>query len=679
VSDRRRGPHLSPVLTRGPFAVWWWTIVLGSGLATLAVLRPGQLPTIVDAGNGLVLVAALLLVSELRPVASDRSDPDGLNLSTAFIFAALLRWGPEVAVVGVVTATVLGEWVRRKELYKAVFNVAQYVLSYLAAWWVLTAFGWVASPLEPAVLRPADLPAVVVAAATYHVVNHLLVSVAVSLAAGIRLYDAVFERIVWYSTVTGATLAISPLVVVLLEADWRFVPLLVLPLGLTVATAKLAAEREERALVDELTGLANRTQLDHVVEERVAGTEQPAVLCLLDLDRFKEVNDTLGHATGDALLRAVAGRLRAACRDGDTVARLGGDEFAVLLDVPDLDAGEEVLQRLADTVRAPYDIAGAHLEVELSIGVALLPDHGRDLETALRRADLAMYEAKESGELVSRFRDELDRQTPSRLQLLADLRRALGAGELVLHYQPQVRIGTGELLGLEALVRWQHPVQGLLLPGAFLPYAERTSTMRELTETVLELAVTQLATWHAAGDAVSVSVNASLHDLADQRFADRVADRLREHGVPPHLLCLEITEQALVSDPTRVLTTLDALRALGVCLSLDDFGTGHASLTRLKRLPVDEVKIDRQFVVDLGTGGAADRAIVRSVIELAHACGLRTIAEGVETEEQHRTLADLGCDAIQGWVIARAMPPDELARWRATTSVAAREGVGVDG
>ncbi len=665
VEERRSEPHLSPVLTAGRLPLFWWIMVILGGGALLSTLSRLELVELLTAGDGLWLAFGLILLGELRPVASSQRDPDGINLSTAFLFAVLLRWGPELAVLGVLLATAVGELVRGKPLYRLLFNVAQYTISYLAAWVVLAAAGWRAEPTSPAVLQPADLGLVLLAAVTYHAVNHLLVASAVALTRGCGLRQALREDLAWYSMITGAVMALSPLIVVVLQTDWRFLPLIILPLGLTVATAKLALERESRGLVDEMTGVANRSRLATIVAERASGgsSSDPAVLCLVDLDRFKEVNDTLGHAMGDDLLRAVAARMRAACRDQDVVARLGGDEFVLLLDVADARTAMPILERLAASVRSPYDLGGARLEVELSIGVASFPAHGSDLASLLRRADLAMYEAKSSGELLSCFRTEMDRRTPSTLQLLADLRRGLAAGELELHYQPQVALPGGEVLGAEGLLRWRHPELGLLAPGRFLPLAERTATMREVTATTLELGLAQLARWDRIGLALPIALNVSLHDLADGRFAASVEEGLARHGVAPGRLHLEITEQALVSDPTRVLSTLEELHAAGITLSLDDFGTGHASLTRLKRLPVTEVKIDRQFVADLHDEGGQDAAIVRSVVELARALGLRTVAEGVESATQWEVLSALGCDAAQGWYVAGAMEPDDATAW----------------
>lgn len=657
--------QLGPVLGPGSFARYWWLVVT-AGLAVTALgFRDFGPEDATALGVSFWVVVAFVVLGEVRPViASVRLDPAGVNLATAFHFAVLLAWGFTAALITVVLGTVVGELVRRKPAYRLLFNVAQYSLSYLAAWGVMMLAGWHTAALEPAALQPRDLPVIVLAAGAYHLVNLTVVGTAVALSSGKPVRQGITDGFVWHTVTTLGMMTLSPLIVVVLATNWGFLPLLLVPLSLVWATAKMALEREERSMTDELTGLANRAQLTDLVD--ALGDGQPdrrVALALLDLDRFKEVNDTLGHTTGDRLLQAVGARLDHACRDGDVVARLGGDEFALLVEIDERLEAERALTRITDAIHAPFEVGGIMLEVELSAGVVIFPDHGAELETLLRRADLAMYEAKRRGETVVSFEPELDRRTPGRLALLADLRRALHADELVLAYQPQVDARRGDMLGVEALVRWQHPERGLLLPGAFLPEAQHTAVMREVTVFVLESALAQIARWAAAGQVWPVSVNTSLHDLADRGFADRVAEGLSRHGLTPGLLCLEITEQALVSDPSRVLLTLEKLHGMGIRLSLDDFGTGHASLTRLKRLTVDEVKIDRQFIVDLESGQAADRAIVRSVIDLARACGLRTIAEGVETDGQRQALVELGCDAIQGWLFAAAMPAQELETW----------------
>ncbi|MEX0834496.1 MAG: diguanylate cyclase, partial [Nitriliruptor sp.] len=360
-------------------------------------------------------------------------------------------------------ATVTGELARRKPLHKLTYNVAQYSLSFLAAWGVLRLAGWEASPLLPADLRPADLLLVAAAGLTYHVVNIGLVGTALALIAGSTWWATTADNVWWYTRTTLAVLAIGPLIVVVSMVHAGFLILLVLPLWLIYAVAKLSLDRELRASTDSLTGLANRDRLEHLLEERsaaVARTGRRIALCVVDLDRFKEVNDTLGHATGDALLRAVAARLTAAVREDDAVVRLGGDEFVLLLDVDDRAVAGTVVERIAVHVHRPYDLAGVRLEVAKSVGVAVLGEDGDDLDTLMRRADVAMYDAKASGEIVRVYHRELDHRSILTGELVADLRRGMTARELELHYRPQVSIPDRAVIGVEALVRWQHPTRG---------------------------------------------------------------------------------------------------------------------------------------------------------------------------------------------------------------------------
>jgi diguanylate cyclase (GGDEF)-like protein len=407
-------------------------------------------------------------------------------------------------------------------------------------------------------------------------------------------------------------IALSPLVVVVLESHWGLLPLLLLPLNLLWQTAAMSLEREQRSFLDDLTGIGNRALLLERLEEHVV-SGQPVAVCLLDLDRFKEVNDTLGHGVGDEVLRLVARRLEAGVRDQDTVARLGGDEFVLLLDVATVGEALEIVDRVVAQLQQPYEVGDARLEVDASSGVAVSPDHGSELEVLLRRADAAMYAAKEASSPTVVFTEELEQQLPSRLELLADLRRGIGDGELEVHYQPQVRLEDDVCSRLEALVRWRHPEEGLLLPGRFLPLIERTAVMRALTADVLEEVLAQLSRWAEVGIDLPVAVNISLHDLADGRFAEQVVDGLERYELDPTRLSLEITEQALVGDPTRVLATLGQLRAAGIELSLDDFGTGHASLTRLRHLPVSEGEAGPLVRGGLrgALGGPGDRDLAR--------------------------------------------------------------------
>ncbi len=680
VRDRRRAPHVQPVLRPTRFAVWWWCVVLAGGAVVVTSLR-GLHPA--DPGLGgpaLWLLAGFVVLGELRPiVASRRTDPDGVNLATAFLFAALLRWGLDIAIVGMLLSTITGETLRRKPLHAAVFNIGQYALSYAAASVVLTSFGSSAAPRTPADLEPTELAVVVLAAATYHMVNLGLVGVAIAYAERRAVVTTVFDGFAYLTMTTGAVLALAPLVVVVATVHWGFLPLLLLPLFLLHRTAAMSLEREGRSQRDVLTGLGNRAGLSVAVDRSLddlrgseavapgAGREGTvAWLCLIDVDRFKEVNDTLGHSAGDALLRMIGERLQGAVRAEDTVARLGGDGFVLLLERPREDTVDGFVERLGRALRRPYDVVGQRLELEVSVGIAIAPDDGDDLDELLHHADTAMYAAKEAGELVmvhDHHETAVAARLPGRSELLAELRRATqdpDDTQLVLHYQPQLSLRTGRVHSVEALVRWRHPRYGLLLPGAFLPAIECTDVMRKLTRRVLELALAQLARWRACGCELTMSVNVSLHDLAGDGFVDTVVALLERHGVPGAALMLELTEQALVSDVDRVRTALGALDDAGVRTSLDDFGTGRSSLMRLTRVRVAEIKIAREFVLAL-PGDPTSRAIVASVARLATDLGVHSVAEGVESAEVAHLLEQLGYDSLQGFHLCPPLPEHELA------------------
>jgi diguanylate cyclase (GGDEF)-like protein len=427
-----------------------------------------------------------------------------------------------------------------------------------------------------------------------------------------------------------------------------------------------SAERDRhQATHDALTGLPNRELLRDRLGQALSAatrTDGEVALLLIDLDRFKEINETLGHSYGDKLLCQVGPRLRSILRDGDTVARLGGDEFAVLL--PSVDGVAEaqaVAERLREALHRPFDVEGVSLDVEASVGIVLSPWHGTDTEELLRNADIAMYAAKElkAGAVV--FEPDQHVTAPWRLTLLGDLRRALeGSDELFLNYQPKYTLDGERIEGVEALLRWQHPTEGLIPPDEFIPVAEGTGIILRLTERVLGLALAQMRTWLDAGHVVPVAVNLSTRCLLDAGLPDLVARLLAEHRVPAELLRLEVTESAVMGDAARCMEVLQRLHDLGVHLSIDDFGTGYSSMAYLRRLPVDELKIDRSFVLGMTTT-QQDAVLVRTAIDLGHNLGLTVVAEGVEGAEHVAALRELGCDIAQGYHYARPMLGEALS------------------
>jgi diguanylate cyclase (GGDEF)-like protein len=425
-------------------------------------------------------------------------------------------------------------------------------------------------------------------------------------------------------------------------------------------------ENEYQALHDTLTRLPNRTLFRDRMEQAILQARREDSrfsLLVMDLDRFKEINDTLGHRNGDLILQAIGPRLRNLLRDVDSIARFGGDEFAVLLPgAASADAAMRVAGKIATALSRPFMLKGLTLDVEASIGISLFPDHGNDVDTLLQRADVAMYQAKEAHAGYEVYAADRDQNTPKRLALLGELRRGLENKELVLFYQPKADIKTGKVTSVEALLRWQHPEHGLTFPDDFIPLAEHTGLIRPLTLYVLNEALSQCHQWQEQGLTLNIAVNLSARNLLDSELPDDVAQLLDTWQVDPSLLKLEITENTIMVDPPKALEVLTKLRDLGVCLSIDDFGTGYSSLSYLRKLPVDEIKIDRSFVMNMPQS-ENDQQIVRSTIDLSRNLGLKVVAEGVETKDIWRDLAEYGCDVVQGYFLTRPIPPQELVEW----------------
>jgi len=418
---------------------------------------------------------------------------------------------------------------------------------------------------------------------------------------------------------------------------------------------------------DALTGLPNRALFQRRAAAAIeaAGRDGGSVAVVVaDLDRFKEVNDALGHHNGDELLRRLGARLAANVRAGDTVARLGGDEFGLVLPVHAEDEVTILLGRLAAVLQEETVVGALPLSVEASFGYALTPGDGTDVDTLLRRADVAMYLAKQDHAGRARYDAARDHYDAGKLALVAELRRALEADELVLHYQPKATLSDGRIRAVEALVRWQHPERGLLGPDAFLPVAEQTGLIEPLTRWVLRTALAQIGRWGTDLDHLTMAVNISARNLGHSDFADAVLRALGTAGVFPDRLVLEITETALLADPEVAAAMLTRLSAAGVRVSIDDFGQGQTSLGYLSTLPLHELKIDKSFVTDL-TRNPSHAAIVRSIVDLGHNLGLQVVAEGVETEDVVAALASVDCDIAQGYLLSRPMPADQLPGWLA--------------
>jgi diguanylate cyclase (GGDEF)-like protein len=451
-----------------------------------------------------------------------------------------------------------------------------------------------------------------------------------------------------------------------------------LSLGVVLATATLAvaiarsayafrqlralADSKREARTDELTGLPNRRlffERLHACLEPIPEQRRLAVL-MIDLDRFKEINDSLGHHVGDDVLRQLGPRLTAAVGSAGTVARLGGDEFGLVLSpVIDSAAATRVAERVRETLREPFQLEGMSLRVDASIGIALAPDHGTNPETVLQKADVAMFAAKRAHAPWQIYSSEHDQNARDRLELMEDLRDALRRHEVVVYYQPILDLSSGRVMGAEALARWQHPSRGLLAPAVFLGLVADAGLMGPFTMDVLDQAFRQQARWAEMGRDLGVSVNISAISLRDDDLPDKIGELISLRGVDPARITLEITEDCFIADPEQALLILERLRALGVELSIDDFGTGFSSLTYIRRLPVSELKLDRTFL----TGAPRDKravAVIRSTVDLAHSLGLRIVAEGIENLEALALVDDLGCDAAQGYLMGRPVPAEDF-------------------
>jgi diguanylate cyclase (GGDEF)-like protein len=660
--DRNVAPRV------GAAAFWAYLgLVTLAGLALLAS-QVGQLGTgdFTVMRAALIVVASLVVVGEVRPLVIAGMDVNGVSTSTAFIFALLLHLGLPMALLMQAIAIIVADLTYRRAPWRTGFNIGQYSLSFGASALVLSLMGRHAGALHPLDVGGRDLPAIAAAAVAYFAVNSVLVAAALALKDRRSFRHELLDDLEFQSLSTSALLGLSPIIVVVMERGWALLPLLLFPLGAVYATASLTQAREKQSLEDALTGLPNRQHLVAATADALAAAAESrghVALFLLDLDRFKEINDTLGHAVGDQLLKWVGARLTDVIRGGDVVARLGGDEFAVLvteLEEPReaFDLAEKVMAALAE----PFRHEGLSHEIDASLGIAVHPQHGNDFETLLQRADVAMYVAKENGTRVQAYSAEIDRHSTARLGMLGELRTALENRDLRLHYQPKVDLRTGDVVGVEALLRWQHPDRGNIPPDEFLPLAEQTGLMRVITQFVLDEALRQLSVWWHQGLRVQAAVNVCASDLYDRRFAEMLQRSIEQYDVPPRALMIEVTESILMTDPTRAASTLVSLASLGVGVSLDDFGTGYSSLVHLKRLPVSEVKIDRSFVMRMDVNDD-DAAIVHSIIDLAGALGLRTVAEGVETRDAWDRLAVYGCDAAQGWYLSKAMPADVTTSW----------------
>jgi diguanylate cyclase (GGDEF)-like protein len=423
---------------------------------------------------------------------------------------------------------------------------------------------------------------------------------------------------------------------------------------------------EYQAYHDVLTNLPNRKRLFKYIESKLKKSNQiikPFSLLLLDLDRFKEINDSLGHKCGDLLLKELSGRLLGVLPGDDLVARLGGDEFAVVLENADtVEKAKVVAEKVRAVIQELFELEGMRLLIDASVGIAMYPTHGDNSNILMRRADVAMYHAKKSGMGIAVYDESYDINSQQRLALISSLPKAIEENELVLHYQPKIRVCDRKVTGVEALVRWEHPEHGLLPPDQFIPIVELGDSIIALTNWVINQAFADCRKWQDQGIDVDVAVNVSTLNIQDEGFVKHLSEKILEHHIDPGKIQLEITESVIMADTKRAFKTTSALDSMGVRISIDDFGTGYSSLAYIKKIPVNELKIDKSFVMDMETD-ENDSVIVRSTIDLAHNLGLKVTAEGVETDGALDLLDVLGCDSAQGFHICRPIPAEKLAAW----------------
>jgi len=662
--DRRIFPYVSAVIALGGVSAAW--LLLKTPVPYGEFVSP------------VILIFTLCsIVGEAVPLKVFRGNMEGeLSTSTTFAVATMLWAGPAVAFLALAGANIVADVLRGKPLHRIAFNMGQYAISLLVSGAALSLT--TSLPHEHGVgsFMPADLPGVLLAGVTFWFVNVALVATVIAMVQGLGILRYLVHEWLFQASTAGLLLCgLGPVLVVVADFSLPAVILLFLPLYAIHRGSRHAIAKEHQALHDALTGLPNRLLFrDRVDQAIIAGqrTGEIAAVMLMDLDHFKEINDTLGHHHGDRLLEEVAQRLRLALRESDTVARLGGDEFGVLLPrVDGPEAATEVANDLLGRLREPFVVDDLTLEVDASIGVACFPDHGTHTETLIQRADIAMYTAKSSSGGSMLFEAAQDRHSPRRLALAGELRSAIHDGQIVLYFQPKADLQTGRVVGVEALARWDHPRFGVVNPAEFVPIAEQTGLIGPLTSCVLDKALAQLRVWSESRDDLTVAVNLSARSFLDTQLAVEIPALLERHGVAPARLELELTESMLMQDPQRAEVTLERLKNIGVTLAVDDFGTGYSSLANLRRLPVDVIKIDKSFVIDMATS-PSDAAIVSATVGLAHSLGLRVVAEGVESDEVWRRLAELGCDIAQGFHVSRPLPADDLAPLLERNSLGAR-------
>ncbi len=670
-TDSRRGGARRQFLTPPLRLLAFLTVIaiLGLGAIVLAAVSTPWSEFGAEIQLWPTLVLSFAAVSgELKPIRLPRVNWEGRTLSTSapFVLALIAFAGVGPAVVVQAIASVADDVLNRRDLKKSLFNSSQYALSVLAAGAVYSVLAKATLFGSPSAVETRDIVPLLVAGVAMIGVNWLLVASVVSIATSQTLMSVIRQDPQDFIATNVVLLSVGGIAAVIARDGVGALLLLAAPVIASHVFAAAAGRHAHDAAHDALTGLGNRgnlhLQLGHAIESAHRMNSGGPGLVVLDLDHFKDINDTLGHPVGDQILKQVANRLVAAAPQGSSAHRLGGDEYAVIVH-GDLAETRRVARTLLASLESPVPVDNLDLLVRCSVGVAVAPEHGTDSEELMKNADIALYHAKLERDRISIYSADFDVNSVERLKLLADLRAALDSRALHVVYQPQVDLATGRMVGLEALVRWVHPHRGPINTEDFIVLAENSGLIYPLTAFVLDTALGQLASWRASGHDLRMAVNLSARHLSDLGLPDQVAAAAKLHGVPLSALVLEVTETGIMSDPMRADIVIRTLRGLGVEISIDDYGTGNASLSYLRRLEIDELKVDRSFVSNLRRDDH-DRIIVRSTIELALALGLRVVAEGIEDEPTASALSELGAVIGQGYHLGRPQLPEDIeASW----------------
>jgi diguanylate cyclase (GGDEF)-like protein len=624
-----------------------------------------------DVSVACYLLAGMLFIGELRAIPVPRGDDttDELTVSSTFATALVLIGPLALALVVQAVAVGLDDLRRKRPRRVFLFNLGQYVLTLAAARGAFVLISGDPFFALHSDIGPHDIPAMLAAGLAYFVVNNTLVALTVALDTGAVIFEVLLEDVRFQIATSSILLGLAPVAAHASLFSVAMLPLLLLPILGVHRNAQMALHRQHEALHDSLTGLPNRELFRRRLERNLMAVRQDGgsmAVLLFDLDHFKEINDTLGHHVGDEVIKEVAERLRSMAGPNVTVARLGGDELAILLpEVDSVSDAQKAAQVFLEGCQRALDIHGVRMIVNASVGVALAPQHADNVSELLKRADIALYRAKTNRGEIQAYRPEIDQHTIERLSLLGDLHTAVENTELRLLFQPQVSAGSRDVVAVEALVRWLHPKHGVVKPDVFIPLAENSGLITPISRWVLDEAVSSLASWRAAGHDFSMSVNMSARVLSDLDLPLFVRQVLETHGVPASRLTIEVTESTIMADPVRALKVRGMLRQLGVSLAVDDFGTGYSSLAYLRRMDIDELKIDKSFVLQMGVDDNS-AIIVRSPVEHGHSLGLSVTAEGVADMPTLDALVALGCDRVQGYYVSQPLTGLALEAWLTT-------------